>query len=231
MWDTVITSFPQFLGGDASKWFYRYRRMYRNLNWQQLKVDMITHFRGTDTEESLWCKIANRRQGDRETFDKFYNSLLDLQDRISRRFSDDEMIGILRQNVKFDIKKCLVAYNTTNLTEFVNKCRLTDKLLHPQLYYEHAPYSRKVAEIESDVCVEEPSLEVEAFSTKRPQNLNALANLKCWNCDNFGHGYQTCEEPRKMFCYWCGHKNSTCKTCPNCNSNFRPVGKPQDPPP
>lgn len=31
-WETVICSFPQFLEGDASKWFYRYRRSNRNLS-------------------------------------------------------------------------------------------------------------------------------------------------------------------------------------------------------
>lgn len=232
MWEQVITSFPQFLEGDASKWFYRYHRNQPNpLTWEQLKQDMIAQFKGVDCEESLWCKLANRRQGTGETFDKYYNCLLDLQDRVDRRFSDEEMIGILRQNIKNDLKKCLVTFTPPNLAEFVKKCRQTDQLLYPHLYSDHVPYNRRVAEIENHSNVEEGLPTVEAFSPRRPQNAKFLSNVKCWNCDQIGHVWDMCEEARNLFCYYCGHKNVTCRTCPACSTNFRYVTRPDDPPP
>lgn len=233
-WENVISSFPQFLEGEASKWFYRYRSARTDISWAMLRTDMITQFRGTDTEESLWCKMTNRKQGDRETFDKFYNSLLDIQDRVSRKFSEEEMIGILRNNIKFDIKKCLITFTTNSLSEFVNKCRLTDKLLYPQLYSENIPYNRRISEIESDL--EQVSPNIEAFNVKRQQNAgnqqnpNYLANVQCWNCDLYGHNWRKCKEKRNIFCYYCGHKNVICNECPSCYSNFR-LPKPTDHPP
>lgn len=233
MWEQVITSFPLFLEGDASKWFYRYHRNQTSpLTWDQLKTDMIAQFKGVDSEESLWCKMANRRQGERETFDKYYNCLLDLQDRVDRRFSDEEMIGILRQNIKYDIKKCLVSFNTIHLSEFVKKCRQTDQLLHPHLYIDHVPYNRKVSELANDLKVEELSPSVDALSTRRPQNHAFMENIICWNCDKKGHYWDLCQsEERNKFCYRCGYKNVTCFTCPTCSSNFRHLTRTSEPPP
>lgn len=228
-WENVICTFPQFLEGEALKWFYRYRGSERDINWGKLKSDMSTQFRGTDTEESLWCKLANRKQSDRETFDKFYNSLLDMQDRVSRKFSDEEMIGILRNNIKFEMKKCLITFATNSLSEFVNKCRLTDKLLYPQLYTENSGYSKRVSEIEAEVEIQPH--DIEAFAVKRLQSSGSLNNRQCWNCDGHGHGWQKCVEQRRIFCYYCGYKDVTCHQCPNCLSNFRPPPRTTDPPP
>lgn len=229
MWSDVLCCFPQFLEGDASKWFYRYRRTQESLTWDQLKIAMMTHFRGGDSDESLWCKIAKRRQGPNESFDTFYNSVLDIQDRLNGRLTDKQMIGILQENLRNDIQLCLISFDPKSLTEFVNKCRYTDRKLRPQLY--QGNYSRRISEIETDLQNEDASPEIEAFASRRPFNPNSQANMRCWNCDTAGHNFVMCEEAPRRFCYWCGYKNVTCKNCPSCNSNFRSPHKIQDPPP
>lgn len=232
-WDIVIPQLPQLLEGSVANWLLRYQKKHNyNISWEQLKVDMIIEYRGSETEESLWCKLANRKQGEKETFDKYYNALLDMQDRVSRSFSDEEIIGILRQNVKFEIKKCLVTYQTNNLTDFVNKCRLTDRLLFPQHQnVSNASTTRKVSEIESGLPAKNCDPEIEAFTPRKPQNFTPSANLKCWNCDLVGHSFDICTEQRKWFCYKCGHKNVTCLTCPKCGPNFRHRQPQTEPPP
>lgn len=216
----VIAGLPHLLGGEPARWFVRYSRENPGVEWDKLKTDMIKQFRGTDSEESLWCSIANRKQGERETFDCFYSALQNVQDRISMRFTDAQMMGILRNNVKYSIQKCLVSFSTHSLIEFVNKCRQIDKLLHPQLYFTGST-SRKVSELQkSDMDSDEPSFDVEAFASQRS---NSSENPKCWNCEQYGHRFKDCEEPRRMFCYLCGYLNVTCNKCPSCSlkPNFR----------
>lgn len=228
-WESVICWFPQYLEGEVSKWFGRYLGSHSHINWTDLRRDMIAEFKGTDTEQSIRKKMVKRKQTELETFDKFYNSLLDLQDRLSKKFSDEEMIELLRDNVKFEIQKCLITYTTTSLSDFVTKCRVTDKLLFYKLSEEPVPYKRRVSEIDNNLDLS--SHDIEAFTAKRQQNSNTIANRQCWNCDGFGHGWQKCEAQRRIFCYYCGYKNVICHECPSCYANFRLPQKSSDPPP
>lgn len=216
----VISGLPHLLSDEPARWFVRYSKQNPGVQWNQLKKDMIEQFRGIDSEESLWCSIANKKQQPHETFDFFYSSLQNLQDRISISFTDAQMIGILSNNVRYDIQKCLVSYSTPSLTEFVNKCRQVDKLLHPHLYVVGAANSRKVSELQPEFDSEEQSFGVEAFVPKRG---NSSDVVKCWNCERNGHRFKDCEEPRRMFCYLCGYPNVTCTKCPACSQkpNFR----------
>jgi len=45
------------------------------------------------------------------------------------------------------------------------------------------------------------------------------ANLKCWNCEATGHRARECTEPRKIYCYRCGKREFTVRTCPTCAGN------------
>lgn len=130
-WDHVFRNFHHFPEGIALRW---YQKSQRELRWEQLREDMIARFRGNESDESIWCKITNRKQEDRETFEHFYNSILDLHDRLVNPLSDAQMIGVLRSNVKLETKKCLIPVISTDLNDFVNKCRQTDNLLYPHLY-------------------------------------------------------------------------------------------------
>lgn len=228
-WEDVLAVFPQFLEGEAARWFIRYRKKLlannQQLSWDILRHEMLTQFRGSESEVSIWCKLVNRRQGERESFDKFFSAILDLHDRIPVPLSDVQIIDILKHNVKLDIQRCLVTYSTTNLADFVNKCRETEIL------FLHSNFPRRVSEVEAEK--NEMAGEIEAF-VRRPSAKNSSSvNLKCWNCGNVGHDWKVCEDPLTIFCYWCGLKNFKCKQCPNCNpsQNFRVSGRNHDPPP
>lgn len=53
-----------------------------------------------------------------------------------------------------------------------------------------------------------------------------MNKLKCWNCDLFGHRYQECLAPRRVFCYGCGRLDTYKPNCQHCmeknrNLNFK----------
>jgi len=45
------------------------------------------------------------------------------------------------------------------------------------------------------------------------------STLKCWNCEATGHRARECTEPRKIYCYRCGKREFTVRTCPTCAGN------------
>lgn len=228
-WDHVLAVFPQFLEGEAAKWFIRYRKKLLEtnepLNWYTLRKSMISQFRGPETEVTVWCKLMTRKQGERESFKNYYKSIEDLKDRISGSYDDQYMIGILRNNINSELAKSMTTYKASSLSDFVNKCLEMDNVIS-----RCHPFSKRVSEVE----VEPWNVEVEAVYHKhsKPNNSKNFQNLKCWNCDKIGHDWKVCDEPLNIFCYWCGFKNVKCKSCPNCNSNnqnFRPLGRNHDP--
>lgn len=43
------------------------------------------------------------------------------------------------------------------------------------------------------------------------------ANIICWQCEQAGHSFPTCQNPKNfIFCYRCGKKGSTSRNCPDC---------------
>lgn len=55
----------------------------------------------------------------------------------------------------------------------------------------------------------------DTFDKSRQQN-----TIKCWNCDQEGHGLQFCPRPKThLICYGCGQKNVTIQSCPQCGKN------------
>lgn len=46
--------------------------------------------------------------------------------------------------------------------------------------------------------------------------------IVCWNCDQSGHGLQTCPKQRtQLICYGCGRKNETILSCPRCSKTIK----------
>jgi len=43
--------------------------------------------------------------------------------------------------------------------------------------------------------------------------------IKCWNCEIVGHRARECTKPRKIYCYRCGKREFTVKTCPTYAGN------------
>lgn len=50
------------------------------------------------------------------------------------------------------------------------------------------------------------------------QNPNTMS---CWNCKGTGHRFRQCGQPRRFFCFKCGHDNVTVSKCPKCQKNVQ----------
>jgi len=48
------------------------------------------------------------------------------------------------------------------------------------------------------------------------------AQQGCWNCRSLLHTYSECTQPRRWsFCFGCGTRSVTVRTCPNCGPGYR----------
>lgn len=117
----------------------------------------------------------------------------------------------------------VATYSTSNLNDFIDKGKDCDKLLTSSSLpvrrvheFQSAPFPTNASSHDAiPGCSSQMNPTVEAF-----RNPASMQKIKCWNCDELGHGFMDCEEDRVLFCYKCGTKGVTCRNCPKCK-NFR----------
>lgn len=220
-WEYIGRNFDFFLEGRALSWYYSYKARNMGADWPTLKEAFIQNFRRKTSDEEIMVKIANRKQGEKESFDDFCDAMRDLRNKLCVDYSDNQFIGLVRNNCKLAIRQMMATYIPSSLNDFIDRARNCDKLLLPS---GSNFANKKIHEIQDDwSSVAQSSLSsnkeevlskpfVEAFKKRS-------GSLVCWNCDEPGHIWVDCEQDRKTFCYKCGQKNATCRTC-RC-ANFR----------
>lgn len=54
------------------------------------------------------------------------------------------------------------------------------------------------------------------------ERVSESAAIVCWNCDQGGHGLQSCPKKRtRLICYGCGKKDETVLSCPKCSKSIK----------
>ena len=48
---------------------------------------------------------------------------------------------------------------------------------------------------------------------------NVTKKISCWNCNKEGHSFDSCSEPKTIFCFKCSKKDVIRPTCPKCSEN------------
>lgn len=63
----------------------------------------------------------------------------------------------------------------------------------------------------------------ETKERKEPINKSPESStINCWNCDQSGHGLQSCPQQRtRLICYGCGKKDETILSCPRCKKSIK----------
>lgn len=217
-WENVLSNFHLFLEGNTLTWYWRFRlAASSDFSWEVLREALISKYRSKKTDEEIWLDMGQRKQGEKEKFQDFYDAIEDIHILCQTPRSDKVLMKLLSTNVKLATQKILITYKTDNLEEFIQTCIEIDKLLYPYLYQTNSNLYRRAAEIKST--------EVSLASNE------AMASKSCRNCGKFDHFVKECDQPMQISCFKCGKRGFTIKTCPDCNQNFRMNEELEEPPP
>jgi len=75
--------------------------------------------------------------------------------------------------------------------------------------------------------------EIQAGNVRRGTSPEGAPAGGCWNCGSLQHGYAQCGRPRREpFCFGCGERGATVRTCPRCGPVYErsePYSAPRGP--
>lgn len=161
--------------------------------------------------------IRDRQQKPGESFDNFYESVVELTDRLKEPLSNAMLAEILRRNLLPEIQFELLNLKISSLQELRDICRRRELFLqdvrrkHGSGFSKNAPVSKRVFELD-EVVAGDDSVSVSDVSEEI-----ASISLRCWNCHESGHRYQECLADRTIFCYGCGTPDIYKPNCRRCN--------------
>lgn len=218
-----------------------------NVNtWPALKSEMISRFKNRHIVSQIRSALDIRKQKYNESFYSFYNSIMTISAPMQDLLSQDDLLNILRKNMRPGLRAFLAIRRYESVNELVNDCIEFEQTWSEIDYNpEFACLSRKrVSEI-SNVDISSP-LENLTLNPEfeQPPELCAMSSetikygyrdqksisrkfhtnkeIICWNCHIVGHTFKNCELPlqHERFCYGCGTANVLKPHCKKCNSQI-----------
>lgn len=213
--ETIYKYFYHLVQGQALNWYWQYVTEYRESNLSHLKMEFIRVFKSRLNDATIISDMYNKRQG-KDTFEKFYNDLIDMNFTLKQPLPDSQIIEILRNNMDDDIRLRMFTYETRDRVDFFHKANQAfqdvSKLREKRKQFLDYRTTRKISEIDFD---EMSHKEIEEISEKF--NNWKTRKLQCYNCKSSDHLLSKCpEDIDRLFCFKCGFEGYPSPKCPEC---------------
>lgn len=218
--EMIFKYFHLLLQGHALEWYWQFCDEYENSNLKHLKTEFCRVFTTIESDMTLVSSMYSQRQG-RDTFEKFYNDIIDKNFNLKDPLSDEQIIEILKTNMDDEVRQRIFTFETTDRIKFFHKankayldvCQMREK---KKSFYDNK-FGRKIHELDFD---EFSSHEIEEISAKINNWKFKKSNLKCFNCQSDKHLLAKCpEDITRFFCFKCGLDGYATPKCPSCNLN------------
>lgn len=219
--DMIYKYFHLLLDGQAMEWYWQFCDEFEEANLAVLRTEFCRVFKSIDSDMSMISKMYSRKQG-RDSFEKFYNDIIDKNFDLKEPLPDEQIIEILRSNMEDDIRQRIFTFDTNDRIKFYHKANAAYLDVYSirekrKMYYDK-PFTKRVNEIDFD---ELSSTEIEEISSKI-NNWKIRKSTKCFNCKSVEHILSKCpEEITRFFCFKCGLEGVATPKCPNCNLNYK----------
>lgn len=216
--------------GDAYTWYNMVKEW--ATDWESLVELMKDQFLPANFDRDLFEEIKRRTQGDHESIGLYIASMKGLFNKMKQPMSENTQFEIILERIDPYYQPFIAFENISSITQLLSACRKLDakreiaksftppppksKSLIPELAYAATSSRSSGCAISSGEASHRVS-EVSEDNESRPQNSKLVPEKSCWNCGRAGHLSTRCPNPRGRYCYSCGFRNVTVRTCPRCN--------------
>lgn len=229
--DTVSKNLHVLLTGKAKDWFWRYHKMVNRIRWDSFCLALKKQYQDFRTTFDIREELHNRKQKSTESFEVFYDAIIEILDRLTTPLEDEELIEIIIRNLRPEIRHELLYVKVRSIGHLKELCQKRELLFNEETFRRsHSGrnpgnvHVRRIAAMESEPAIEEAEHVHSILNDEESKmEINAISNsdkiIKCWNCEEEGHYWDMCLKERKIFCYGCGLRNVYKPQCVKCTSN------------
>lgn len=206
--------------GRAKNWYGRWSDTIHT--WNDLEDALKAEFLPENYSFIMLEKITSRKQKAGESIGEFLALMQSQFMWLGIPIDDLHKVFIVRNNLLPKYAQSIAAFEIRNLAELAQVCRRVESATQSvsmNLPFESPNYSRCTAPRTKNVNEVEQE-EVQPECSGEVCTIGKFGQVKCYNCQKNGHVFRTCMKPREgVFCYGCGGKNVTTKTCVKCAGN------------
>lgn len=206
--DLLCDHISQLFDSKASDWFWRYHQTVHQINWPELCAALLKQYKDSRTDVDFRELIRDRKQKTGETFDSFYEAVVNISDRLTEPLTEKVLVEILRRNLLPDIQHEFLNLKFESVSDLRDSCRRREFFLQD--------IGRKQTLSKTFTRRSINELDEERVDSRDDEELSAIA-LVCWNCQQAGHRYHDCLAERHIFCFGCGAANVYKPNCIHCN--------------
>ena len=221
---TLLTQFAHLLfSGHALSFYWRIHRTAVNMNWYELCSRLQERYQDQRTDRDIKNAMRRRKQGSNESFDDFLDAILTIADSLREPMSDSELTTEIRHNLRSELLHELLHIDTPDLATLRKECHR-----HEEFYRSISSHSRsnfRKPVVNAIAHEDESGSDAEEISASDVCAVRSLDNVKCWNCEEQGHRYHDCLQPRRVFCYGCGAAETYKPNCAKCKSDSENMPK------
>ncbi|KAJ8937923.1 hypothetical protein NQ318_005530, partial [Aromia moschata] len=217
----LLRSAAELFTRDALLWF----RTNQFSSWDDLVAQLRDAFQPYDYENGIWEELRRRTQGVPKRVVIFIASMEQLFNRLAEKPSEEAGVRLIRRNLLPYIQTQLSLRTITSVRELVQACRAIEEteirvqrfcppptnyrqLLEPELAY-HKPSVAHPPSISTVISDSSETIPPNIAEVSHTVTNSELRVATCWNCRNTGHRFRQCGQPRRIFCFKCGHDNTT----------------------
>lgn len=227
-WEIVMDGFHHLLDGQAAKWYWDHIRDRPNINWKNMRLDIVQKFQQFHTNMDVLRRIMDRVQLREEKSSTFIDAIISLRNQLREPLVDYQLVDIIKRNLKPRIASLIFATQIYSVEHLRVECRKAEDLLEHEFQQRSRQNmsARAVNEISLD-DFDIPILNVEEFSHRKNSKQmfktnNSTDAIKCWNCNSNGHTFRQCmSTQRSLFCFKCGTPGVITPQCGKCKQGNR----------
>lgn len=206
--------------GRAKNWYGRWSGTFQT--WEELVEGLRTEFLPENYRFIMLEKITNRKQKASESIGEFLALMQSQFMWLDIPIDDQHQVFIVRNNLLPKFAQGVAPFEIRTLGELARVCRRVESATQSvgmSLPFESQNYSRNPFQRAKAMN----EVEYEDEQTSCGGDLCVVGRtgpIKCYNCQKDGHIFRSCTRPKEgVFCYSCGGKNVTTKTCSKCAGN------------
>lgn len=211
--------------GRAETWLTGKRGKFKT--FEEMKDALRQWHLPDDHEFRLKSSLRSKKQKVGERLSDYISDILALNMDLQEPLEEEEIVKCIIMNMNFKYKGLIGrdCKNFTTITELENAGKHASEVLDEEEAYKsksknfYASGTRgKVAamsEISEEDKPPDKEADVDAFEKDHSK---WKAEMKCHNCEKFGHFWRECPSARRVFCKACGKKGVDEKICA-CNQS------------